>query len=389
MQVRKRDFLKLAGLSLAGISAVPACRNSTDKIYFDPFLERNTLEVKTFTGNYFEIGRQQGEIYRQNGMNCDLVKIDPTIYKRQLQIYEKHYPQMLEELRGVAEGGNYQLDNVIWWFICGAESCLKEKAAPPKACSIFGVKNQGRLYVGRNYDLFPMTENLFEVYKVVNPQCNSYIAVSDMGSYRFLEANPKCLFYYPADAINRQGLFVGPTYAFGDQCSYGLAVIHMMKLITETCATVHEALAVFEKVPLNWPKNFFIADKNGDMAVVEHTSRRFKVLYPQDDILLQTNHYLDPELKKDDQIYNNTITNTLMRYNTLERYDEIYQKLKAGKEHFGFEDIIEILGKPGTHACQNWILIKTIWTLALDMTNQQYRIYWDLLSKRKNQELKI
>ena len=389
MQFTKRDFLKLGGLSLAGISAGPACRNSTDKIYYNPFLERNTLEVKTFAGNYFEIGRQQGQIYRQNGMNLDWLKIDPSIYKNQLQIYEKHYPQMLEELRGMAEGGNYDKDKITYWFINCDATCLQEKAGPPKACSIFGVKNKGKLYVGRNYDIFPIAENTFEVYKVVNPERNSFIAVSDMVIYGYFTKEKKYLFYVPEDAINNKGLFIGLTYAFGDQCSWGIFVSHMIKLISETCETVRDALNVFERVPLCWPKNFFIADKNGDMAVVEHTAKRFKVLYPKDDILLQTNHYLDPELKKDDQIYNNTITNTLMRYNTLERYDEIYQKLKAGREHFGFEDIIEILGKPGTHACQNWILIKTIWTLALDMTNQKYRIYWDLLGKRRARELEI
>jgi len=387
MQFTKRDFLKLAGLSLGGISAGPACRDLTEKTFYNPFLDRKILNIKTFEGNYFEIGRQQGKIYRQNGMNCDLAQIDPVVYKNQLAIYEKHYPQMLEELRGMAEGGNYDIDKCIWWFINGTVSCLQEKAAPPKACSIFGIKNQGRLYVGRNYDLFPITENYFEAYKVVNPERYSFVAVSDMGTYKFLETNKKGLFYYPDDAINNKGLFVGLTYAFEDQCSYGISDIHIIKLITETCATVNDALAVFERVPLNWPKNFFIADRNGDMAVVEHTAKRFKVLYPHNDILLQTNHYLAPELKQEDLIFKNS--NILLRYNSFKRYDEISQKLNATKDNFKYEDIIDILGRRGSHACQNWILLRTIWTLALDMTNQQYRIYWDLLGKRKNQELKI
>ena len=37
-------------------------------------------------------------------MNFDSVKIDPVLYKNQLQVYEKHYPELLEEFRGMAEG---------------------------------------------------------------------------------------------------------------------------------------------------------------------------------------------------------------------------------------------------------------------------------------------
>ena len=46
------------------------------------------MNIKTFKGNFFEIGQQQGKIYKTNGMNFDKVKIDPVLYKNQLEVYK-------------------------------------------------------------------------------------------------------------------------------------------------------------------------------------------------------------------------------------------------------------------------------------------------------------
>lgn len=48
------------------------------------------MNTKIFKGSFFEIGQQQGKIYKANGMNFDNVKINPVLYKNQLQVYEKH-----------------------------------------------------------------------------------------------------------------------------------------------------------------------------------------------------------------------------------------------------------------------------------------------------------
>ena len=58
------------------------------------------IKVQNFKGNYFEIGKQQGEIYKKRGMDISKVKIDRALYDKQLAIYRKHYPQLLEELNG-------------------------------------------------------------------------------------------------------------------------------------------------------------------------------------------------------------------------------------------------------------------------------------------------
>ena len=72
------------------------------------------MKMKIFKGSFFEIGEQQGRLYKANGMKLpDKVEIDPILYKNQLRIYEKHYPELLEKLSGIAEAGSYDKDKLI------------------------------------------------------------------------------------------------------------------------------------------------------------------------------------------------------------------------------------------------------------------------------------
>ena len=342
------------------------------------------MNTKIFKGNFFEIGQQQGNIYRTNGMKFDRIKINKTIYKNQLKVYKKYYPQLLEEFKGMANSGNFDEEKLIYHFITTEINCYRKWFGMNRACTIFGFRKDNKLFVGRNYDWLPKTEKLFQLYRFINPSQFSFIAVTD-GAYGAESGlNIKNWFYNVDDAINSKGLFIGLTFAYADHWSYGISCIHMTKLIAETCETVKDAIKVFERVPLCCPKNFFIADKNGDMVIIEHTSKKFKVIYPKDNILIQTNHYVDSDLAKED-----TVLKRIPFHNTFIRYYETLQKINFEKNKFNINSVIKILGKPGSYTCQNFPGVKTIWTLALNMTSGKYKIYWDISGKRKTKELKF
>ena len=342
------------------------------------------MDTKTFSGDFFELGRQQGELYKLNGMDLSRIKIEQELFRKQLEVYERHYPELLKEFAGMAEAGNFDKDKLIYHFIAEPILIHIKDFKLKKSCTIFGVQNKDGVFVGRNYDWLPITEQVFQHYKVVNPKRNSFIGFSDMGIGSPKDANIEHQYHDADDALNDKGLFIGLTFAFADEWSYGLVSTHIIKLIAETCATVNDALKVFEKVPLCLPKNFFIADKNGEMVAVEHTSKKYRVVRPENGILIQTNHFIDPELAKED-----TVLKHAPKHNTFLRYNEALQKLSGLKDQFKFEDIMEILGTQGTYVCQNHPYIKTIWSLALSMKDSEYKLYWDILGKRKSRELKI
>lgn len=342
-------------------------------------------QIKVFEGNFFEIGKQQGKIYVENGMNFNSVHVDDELYRNQLSVYKKYYPELLEEFEGMADSGNFDKDKLTYYFITDELFYFRDRFRLDKACTIFGYKNKEKLYVGRNYDWLPEAEPFFEVYKVINPKRNSFIAVTDMGIDSAAKASQKQFFYYNADdAINDKGLFVGITFAYADEWSYGLSCIHLTKLITETCSTVEEAIEVLNTVPLCAPKNFFIADKQGNMAVVESTSKKVKTVKPKDNTLIQTNHFVDDELRNED-----LVLKYVPFHNTFIRYYETLQKINFEREKLNLNSVIKILGRNGSYTCQNFPGVKTIWTLALDMTDGKYYLYWDTSDSTKQQVLEI
>ncbi|MBS3146216.1 linear amide C-N hydrolase [Candidatus Woesearchaeota archaeon] len=342
------------------------------------------MKIKTFNGNFFELGKQQGQIYYRNGMVFNNAKIDKVLNQNQLRTYKRFYPELLEELEGMAQGGNFDKERLIYNSICGEILWFKRKLRLNKACTIFGVKNKNGIFIGRNYDWIPKAENFVEAYKFANPQRNSFIAISDMGIGSEAGAKPQFAFYNVDDAINDKGLFIGLTFAYNNKWTYGLSCIHMTKLIAETCSTTHEAIKVFKKVPLCCPKNFFIADKDGEMAVIEHTSKKFKVVYPNRDVLILTNHYTDLELAKEDLVLDEIPT-----HSTFLRYYETLQKINKRKSNFKLDDTIKILGNVKSFVCQNNPKIKTLWSLALDLKKKEYKLYLNLLGKRKEVSLII
>jgi len=341
------------------------------------------MEIKTFEGKFRDIGRQEGKIYKKNGLTLDWgsIKDESRLLAGQLKVYEKYYPEMLEEVKGIAEGGGFNEEKAIYNFITSEIFWYTDRFSLKRECTIFGVRNKNGFFVGRNYDWHPAIEKLWEIYKVKSPGLYPLIAVTDMATAPKKDAVKT--FYYADDAINSKGLFIGLTFAYNDKWSFGISNLHMCRFIAERCKNVKEAIGVFKEVPICCSKNYFIADKEGNMAVVEHSSRKFKVLEPQNGVLIQTNHYIDPGLAKEDTVLKNAPS-----HNTFLRYYETLQKINLIKETFSFPDIVKILGFK-SYIYQNSPDIKTIWSLGLDMKNRDYKICWNLQKEKKEKILKI
>jgi len=341
-----------------------------------------TTPIITFNGDYFEVGKQLGKIYKKNGMNLKTVKVNKELLGNQRAIYKKYFPGILEELKGINEILKIDEDKLLFFFLAGELDWFRKSYAA-KACTIFGVKNKDGLFVGRNYDWLKSTEDFFKIYKVITPKKNKYLSITDMGVYSS-KSDPGFLIYNEDDAINDKGLFIGLDFALMDKWNYGLRPAHMIKLIAENCETVDEALEIFKTVPLCYPKFFFIADKSGKMVVVEHDSKKATIRSPTKDVLIMTNHFVDQKLKKEDQIFVK-----YPKHNTRLRYEEVGQKIESKKENFKFSDIIEILGDKDSHTCQDKYGIRSIWSLSLDMQKKKYKLIYDLFGNRKEIDLDL
>lgn len=338
--------------------------------------------MDSYIGNHREIGDAIGKRYLKSGTNIAAKPIDHALLNKQIAIYKRYYPEKLDELTAISKAAGF--DTVMFLFdnICFDIMWHKNNGAPTHGCTIFGVKNDDGLYVGRNYDWKPGTEKVFRVIKTIRTDAYTSIGITDMDYFAPKDAEENHLFYDIDDAINNKGLYIGLTFAYHDGWNYGISPIHMNQLVSEKCQTVAEALQIFEKTPLSVPKNFFIADRHGDMAVIEHTSRKYRILRPINGILVKTNHYLDPDLQPEDTVLaHNELSSTF------KRYAETLDFVTLNKDHIHQLKIEQLLKDPTRDVLETNKHMKTIWSLAMDMTHQSYRLYWNYDAKIKEEKL--
>ncbi|NCN86489.1 hypothetical protein GW932_01540 [archaeon] len=341
------------------------------------------MNIIKYGGSYFDIGRKIGIDYKRQGMILDR-PLEKKIFFTQLKIFKKFYPEYLEELRGIAEGIGCEYQQVLQSFLQRVVLPKKKNEKKRKHCSIFGVKNSKELIVGRNYDWIPEAKKYSKIYFVNNKEANSYFGFSDRGIWKEGKVNESELEVYTVGALNENGLYIGLTW--GDPVDFpgkGIGSGVFIKMIAEKCSNVSDAVKLFNKVPLNFSKNYFVVDSEGNMKVLEFNGKKKKVVEPKEDILIKTNHYLNYELSKNDSVLKKKGNSTFLRYY------EILKYVEERKDKFKIGDVKNLLCDKNRYVYRQGEKVNTIWTLALDMTKRKYFIYYERNGKIISKELKF
>ncbi len=317
-----------------------------------------------FRGSYANFGKLYAEQLHTQHYNLHRELNTRTLHK-QLAIYQKFYPELITERISTATCLNLDLDHVLYQDFATFIDKQRQRITSPAGCTIFALNHNNKTYIGRNYDWLPEARKSFKQYDLAFENRFRYFAFSDEGIYKNLTGKFSGKFY-PEDAINECGLYIGFTFAHINEWNYGLLPSHFIRYIAEHCQSTQEALHAFREIPCAIPKNFLIADAHGEIAVVEHAARKYRVLHPdRQDYLIHTNHCLSPDLQKLDQVQKHN-----PRTSTFVRFAEASFLLNQKLPEFSFNDIAPIMRK--SHYIYN---DHTIWTLALELTEQRFAFY--------------
>jgi predicted choloylglycine hydrolase len=248
------------------------------------------------TSNYYELGYQIGLIARH--INLPLKK-RTAAHKDQsntlTELYNKIYPQHLEKIKGIAAA--YGVDSAdvdmvylerrffvdLGWILFNHNHYWFHEKFPLKnsACSIIGYdvyngKNH-KTIIGRNFD-YPYNIPKFLVHTHIK------------GVYKSVSHTIYALNHWATEGINEKGLFIGET-AVNYPKEYpetlkqeeypdvpAIDVLHLIRIVLDTCTTLDEAIELFESVNIWFSEDgedqFFIADKNGNMAILVYDRER-------------------------------------------------------------------------------------------------------------------
>lgn len=236
-------------------------------------------------GSHYEAGLRYGKILFKNGINpLDSIPIGKdriAFVEKCIPLYEEFYPEIIEEIKGVSDGLqiNYvDMANFLFSMYCFVFD---------NKCSCFAFTKNGKTIFGRNSDFVVCIEKLCDsaYYKLDSV----YSFIGNTTAWTEME-----------DGLNEHGLAVGLTFIYPTKIKAGFNAGMLVRYILEKCKSTNEAISALEMLPIASPQTITLADKSGDIAVVECNCDKVIVLRPKnnENYVYTTNHFNSKEMQE-------------------------------------------------------------------------------------------
>ena len=233
-------------------------------------------------GEFYEMGLKYGKLLYDKA-NFIIPNISKQKMDFGLESYEElklFYPEVVEEINGFAKGIKDEPEKLgVFLLSLGVFNATGQ-------CSVFAFKNDDSTIVGRNYDM------LFDFKKFTE---SSLIAPKDRYSY----ISQSDVFIGRSDGINEKGLSVAMSFVNGTEIQTGISFHFIVRKVLEDCENTHQAVELIQKANVSTANNFLIADKNGEIVVVESAPQKSMVRRPKKDerFVYITNQFISDEMK--------------------------------------------------------------------------------------------
>ena len=207
-------------------------------------------------------------------------------------------PGYLEEMRGIADGAGLDLTDVLAINVrTEVMYSAKARQAPrgarqiPAECSAFayvpGPGRAGPVILGQNWDWLLHAARTLVVLEARPQDGPDFVTVVEAGLLAKTGMNAAGL-----------GLVTNALVTDADIGEPGLPYHVLLRAVLD-CGTVTEALKVLQAGPRSSSANYLIAHASGTALDVEAAPGDFTRLYPlfpEDGVLLHTNHFLAPRI---------------------------------------------------------------------------------------------
>lgn len=301
-------------------------------------------------GSHYEAGLRYGNILYKRGINP--MSNIPISNERKdfaikcLPIYEEFYPEIVEEIKGMADGLRIGYMDIANFLFTMYSFVFDNK------CSCVAISDKGKTFFARNSDFIVSIEKLCDsaYYKLDNV----YSFIGNTTAWTEME-----------DGINEYGLAVGLTFIYPIKIKPGFNAGMLVRYILEKCKTTDEAILALKKIPISSPQTITLAGKNGDIAVVECNCDKVIVLTPENEkkYVFTTNHFVSEEMKEYqfdgvvDDVYSH------------ERYETLVNSFE-NNEDYSLDFIKNLLSGKMGFMCQydRKKGIDTVWSSICDLT---------------------
>jgi predicted choloylglycine hydrolase len=303
-------------------------------------------------GTYYEMGHRYGTILYKNGFRVLELPSEKLDFGRKSEKEIKRvFPKVLEQIQGFADACHASYEQLAALIL----SIGAFKVEP--MCSVFASFNGSDVVFGRNYDFYYSFKKYTGSYLTCPKEGYSSVGYSNV----FIGRN---------DGVNEKGLAIAMTGIEEKIIKPGINFILAVRYVLDKCASVKEGVKTLSDAHFSTTNNYLLADKGGNMAVVEASPDRVRVRRPEegDNFIVCTNHFLHPEMLE--------MENQKERcWDSMPRYATIYNALKQQDGKIDVKTAQKILSNHSGYVCshQQKIKLGTIWSIIA--TLKQFQMF--------------
>jgi predicted choloylglycine hydrolase len=304
-------------------------------------------------GSYYEMGYRYGTILFKHGFKVSEQTSEKLKFGRESEKEVKRvFPEILEETQGFADACHTSYEQLSTFLM----SIGAFKVEP--TCSVFAAFNGSDVVFGRNYDFFYSFKKYTE----------SYLTCPKDG---YISLGHSDIFIGREDGVNEKGLAIAMTGIAEKTIKPGVNFPIIIRCVLDKCASAEQATKTFSDAHFSTTSSYLLADREGNMTVVEASPERVRVRRPENDnnFIVCTNHFVHPEM----QVMEDQKERSASNWDTIPRYTTICDALKHLKGKIDVESAKKILANHSGYVCshQEKIKLGTIWSIIATLEQPQ------------------
>jgi isopenicillin-N N-acyltransferase-like protein len=269
-------------------------------------VEVREYEVLVLQGDHYAMGQQHGRQVEKlrpriaEAMQVSFSQIEREGTDAQFEGLLRDTRELLQEvdgsllamIKGQAEALEFDLDTLLRYDLALylRDDPVIRRALGSEGCTTWAASGSatagGEPILAKNRDYRPEHLPLQVVVRAKPATGYATLYVSSAGSPGVFSAG-----------INQAGLAVADTHVYSTDLGPGLPDYALMMHILEQHDSVSSALDYLRSVLRLGRNNLILADVRGHLAVFEGGSQRFGLFETYDGTLVNTNHFVSPEMR--------------------------------------------------------------------------------------------
>lgn len=247
------------------------------------------------------------------------------------------YPEILDEIRGIADGFGLEAAAVFDYLHCSSAMDLAQlEEHRPDGCTSFAVTGAGgAALVAKNRDYRPEHIPIQRVMRHADPAWGGreLLVIGSLGSPGNFSSG-----------MNSDGLAVTDTASRTIDMGVGFHRYFLLTWLLVGCRTVDEALTAIRRTTHTGSGLLLLGDATGAVAAVELGHRAIGFEYKSSGRIGRSNHFVTPAMTPRNL---SVPSSAASRANSIARYPRLLRRLEAMPPAPGVEDARAVLAHHG------------------------------------------